>query len=310
VLIVAEDDARVAEAVMRLARVGLENVAGSLAGGAEAWRASGRPLATIPQITVADLQSLLGKGDLQVIDVRRAGEYAGGHVPGAVHAPLDRLTQESARLDPSRPTAVICAGGYRSSLGTSVLAGRGFADLRNVLGGTGAWVSAGYDVGGGRTLAGRETLEPSRQPAALRFDVEPAVARRVALEALERAAHHALGARGVPVVQVVVRDGHLDEALEEIARGPADAAPHVLEGVVAFEEEPGVELADALGQRAPLLVVERRLGRRLGHGSRVARRDVRGRCCGGRDRAAAPDGGRGCAGRSRAPSGRPWPARR
>jgi len=146
VLIVAGDDDRVAEAVMRLARVGLENVAGSLAGGVDAWRASGRPLATIAQITVADLRSLLGKADLQVIDVRRAGEYAGGHVPGAVNAPLDRLAQEAVRLHPSRPTAVLCAGGYRSSAATSVLVARGFTDLRNVLGGTGAWVDAGYEV--------------------------------------------------------------------------------------------------------------------------------------------------------------------
>jgi rhodanese-related sulfurtransferase len=63
-----------------------------------------------------------------------------------VHAPLDRLTQEAKRLDPARPTAVICASGYRSSAATSLLAQRGFADLRNVLGGTGAWVAAGYDV--------------------------------------------------------------------------------------------------------------------------------------------------------------------
>jgi hydroxyacylglutathione hydrolase len=146
VLILAADDDRVAEAVMRLARVGLENVAGSLAGGVDAWRASGRPLATIPQISVADLRSLLDKGDLQVVDVRRAGEYAGGHVPGAMHAPLDRVAQETGRLDPSRPTAVICASGYRSSAGTSLLARNGFADVRNVLGGTGAWVAAGYDI--------------------------------------------------------------------------------------------------------------------------------------------------------------------
>jgi rhodanese-related sulfurtransferase len=147
VLIVAADDARVAEAVMRLARVGLENVGGFLAGGVEAWRAAGRPLATIPQITVADLKALTAAGsDLQVIDVRRPGEYAGGHVPGAVTAPLDRLEAEVVRLDPARPTAVICAGGYRSSAATSLLESRGFKDLRNVLGGTGAWVAAGYPV--------------------------------------------------------------------------------------------------------------------------------------------------------------------
>ena len=147
VLVVAADDTRVAEAVMRLARVGLENVVGSLAGGVAAWRASGRTPATIPQITVAELRSDIGKDGLQVVDVRRAGEYAGGHVPGAVHAPLDRIaTGAASGLDPSRPTAVICAGGYRSSAATSLLAARGFADLRNVLGGTGAWVEAGYEV--------------------------------------------------------------------------------------------------------------------------------------------------------------------
>lgn len=146
VLIVAADDDRAAEAVLRLSRVGLENAAGSLGGGVAAWRASGRPLATVPQITVADLRSLVGKGELQVVDVRRAAEYAAGHVPGAVHAPLDRLAAEAARLDPARPTAVLCAGGYRSSAATSLLAQRGFKDLRNVLGGTGAWISAGYEV--------------------------------------------------------------------------------------------------------------------------------------------------------------------
>jgi rhodanese-related sulfurtransferase len=41
---------------------------------------------------------------------------------------------------------VICAGGYRSSAAASLLEERGFHDLVNVVGGTGAWVSAGYEV--------------------------------------------------------------------------------------------------------------------------------------------------------------------
>jgi glyoxylase-like metal-dependent hydrolase (beta-lactamase superfamily II)/3-mercaptopyruvate sulfurtransferase SseA len=144
-LLVAGDDERVKEAVMRLGRVGLENVTGYLAGGIEAWRAAGRPLATITQISVSDLRALKAKDDrLQIVDVRRPGEYAGGHVPGAVAAPLDRLDVKG--LDPSRPTAVICAGGYRSSAAASLLEQRGFKDVRNVLGGTAAWVKAGYEV--------------------------------------------------------------------------------------------------------------------------------------------------------------------
>jgi len=50
------------------------------------------------------------------------------------------------RLDPQRPTAVICAGGYRSSAATGILERRGFKNLSNVVGGTSAWISADYPV--------------------------------------------------------------------------------------------------------------------------------------------------------------------
>jgi rhodanese-related sulfurtransferase len=61
-----------------------------------------------------------------------------------VPVPLDRLEQEWRRLDPGRATAVVCAGGYRSSAATSLLKRRGFRDLANVVGGTAAWMAAGY----------------------------------------------------------------------------------------------------------------------------------------------------------------------
>src|SRR5207244_11637587 len=83
---------------------------------------------------------------LPIVDARRAGEYATGHVPGALHVPLDRLETDVARLDPARPTAVLCAGGYRSSAATSLLARRGFRDVANVTGGTAAWVGAGFEI--------------------------------------------------------------------------------------------------------------------------------------------------------------------
>jgi rhodanese-related sulfurtransferase len=67
-------------------------------------------------------------------------------VPGAIRRPLDRLEAAMGGLDAARPTAVICAGGYRSSTATSLLRRRGFRELYNVVGGTSAWVAAGYDV--------------------------------------------------------------------------------------------------------------------------------------------------------------------
>jgi hydroxyacylglutathione hydrolase len=150
VVVIADDEAGVREAVLRLARVGLENVAGYLAGGVREWDRAGLPLATVPQIAVDELfaQILERREGLQVLDVRRAGEFATGHVPGAINHPLDRLVRDLPPLDPARPTAVVCAGGYRSSAATSLLKSRGFSDLANVVGGTSAWIAAGYDAEG------------------------------------------------------------------------------------------------------------------------------------------------------------------
>lgn len=148
-VIVAESEAKAHEAQTRLARVGLENVKGYLAGGIDAWQTAGFEVATVPQISVAELKELVAsQPDLQVVDVRRAGEYESGHAPRAVTAPLSNLneTLPSLQLDPSKLTAVICAGGYRSSAATSIMQPRGFTNLLNVTGGTSAWIKAGYEV--------------------------------------------------------------------------------------------------------------------------------------------------------------------
>ncbi len=148
-VIVAESEEKVAEARMRLARVGLENVKGYLQGGWESWRAAGFEVATVPQISVDQLHELLQReDDLQVIDVRRPAEYESGHVGPAVTAPLGELQKTVSGLGvvPTQKTAVICAGGYRSSAATSILEQQGFTNLLNVTGGTGAWIKAGYPV--------------------------------------------------------------------------------------------------------------------------------------------------------------------
>jgi hydroxyacylglutathione hydrolase len=149
IVIVAQSTMQVEEAQMRLARVGIENVKGYLEGGVESWQRTGFELATIPQISVDELNMLLrDRHDLQVIDVRRPPEYASGHVPRAIHAPLSTLAASVRNLsvDPAKPTAVICAGGFRSSAATSILQQHGFANLLNVTGGSSAWINAGYPV--------------------------------------------------------------------------------------------------------------------------------------------------------------------
>jgi hydroxyacylglutathione hydrolase len=146
-LIVAEDLDQVDEAVTRLARVGIESVNGFLGGGMYAWDKSGLEVATAPQMSIDELRSRIEeKSDLQIIDVRRPGEYESGHAPGAISVPLGSLESRAEGLDSTRPTAVICASGYRSSIAVSLLERRGFRALFNIVGGTSAWINAGYPV--------------------------------------------------------------------------------------------------------------------------------------------------------------------
>jgi hydroxyacylglutathione hydrolase len=148
IVIIADTGAQVDESVVRLARVGIENVKGYLEGGVTSWRDAGLPVNTLPQVSVAELNATLANDDLQIVDVRRPAEYETGHVPRAQNAPLASLDKSLGplKLEKDKLTAVICAGGYRSSAAASLLQQQGFSNLLNVTGGTGAWINAGYPV--------------------------------------------------------------------------------------------------------------------------------------------------------------------
>ncbi|HKP80486.1 MAG TPA: MBL fold metallo-hydrolase, partial [Pyrinomonadaceae bacterium] len=148
IVVIADTNAQVDESVVRLARVGIENVKGYLDGGVQSWRDAGLAVETIEQVSVAQLKEQMANNDLQIVDVRRPAEYVSGHVPRALNAPLANLDKSLGPLPLKKDklTAVICAGGYRSSAAASLLQQQGFSNLLNVSGGTGAWINAGYPV--------------------------------------------------------------------------------------------------------------------------------------------------------------------
>lgn len=147
ILIVADEADRVREARTRLARVGLEKVTGYLDGGILAWHDAGLPLVKIEQIPVEELQHRIAEKSVdRVIDVRRPPEWNGGHIAEAAHLPLNHLAQSADALNRDARIAVICAGGFRSSIGTSVLEQMGFRNLSNVVGGMTAWNNAKCSV--------------------------------------------------------------------------------------------------------------------------------------------------------------------
>jgi glyoxylase-like metal-dependent hydrolase (beta-lactamase superfamily II)/rhodanese-related sulfurtransferase len=145
-VLIAESEEAVAEARMRLARIGLENARGYLQGGVEAWKRAGLPLEALRQISVEDLSQGLRGEEIQVLDVRREREWEDGHIEGASWWPLDNFKVAPPEIDREVPIAVHCKGGYRSLIACSLLQRAGFQKVVNVLGGFDAWQGAGLAV--------------------------------------------------------------------------------------------------------------------------------------------------------------------
>ncbi len=157
IVIVAEDHEHIEESRTRLARVGIERVAGYLEDGMANWVREGLPVGQIPQISVQDVHDMLNADprEFQLIDVRQPGEWAEGHIEHAVLKPLPNLTASLDDLDRGRRAIVHCKGGYRSSAATSLLARAGFEELVNLTGGFDAWRACGLPyLTGERTAVG------------------------------------------------------------------------------------------------------------------------------------------------------------
>ncbi|WP_396937190.1 rhodanese-like domain-containing protein, partial [Mycolicibacterium sp.] len=106
----------------RLARIGFDRVIGYLRD-AEQTMFEHRDQVQVASRLTADAFALRAAeiADLQLVDVRNPGETEAGMIPGAVNVPVGQLPERVAELDPTRPTVVYCAGGYRSSVAASVL---------------------------------------------------------------------------------------------------------------------------------------------------------------------------------------------
>lgn len=92
------------------------------------------------EITVAELKA---RTDTPLIDVREEAEFVAGRVPGAVNIPLSQL---GSRLDElPHEFDVICRSGGRSAQAAMALDPHGY-HATNVVGGTEAWIEAGYEV--------------------------------------------------------------------------------------------------------------------------------------------------------------------
>lgn len=136
-LVLVVEEGKEYESVLRLARVGYENVLGYLKGGAEAWETAGNKLEKIRSVTAEAFAEAVNASSPKVLDVRRASEYSNAHVEGASNVILDKFPDALKGLDKNAEYYVHCQAGYRSMIAVSIMKEMGFKNLINVYGGFG-----------------------------------------------------------------------------------------------------------------------------------------------------------------------------
>ncbi|GJL61567.1 MBL fold metallo-hydrolase [Candidatus Nitrospira salsa] len=128
------------EALIRLARVGLEQVVGYLQRGVSA-------LASTPELTLqTDRLSATHLSELimtahrpHILDVRSKQEWQQRHIDDSRNIPLPKLTMHLQEIPNDHPIVTHCANGYRSSIAVSLLEQHGFTNIKDLIGGFDAW---------------------------------------------------------------------------------------------------------------------------------------------------------------------------
>ena len=145
-LLVAENESNLNEALMGLRAVGHDNVVGHLSGGMLKWINGGLRTNRIDTISVHELHDVLADPDYTVLDTRQMSEWLEGHIPGTIHAPTPDIRERYTEWDKNKPIVTFCNTSNRSILAASLLKQKGFHHVLNMVGGTTAWAAAGFPL--------------------------------------------------------------------------------------------------------------------------------------------------------------------
>ncbi len=136
------------EAVTRLARVGYDNTIGYLDGGIESWINAGKKRDQITSITANEFEQHTKNETVNVLDVRKDGEYQSMHLRGnnIQHFALDYINKQLDLISSDKKYYIHCAGGYRSVIAASILKANGFHNIVDITGGFAALKNTNLEV--------------------------------------------------------------------------------------------------------------------------------------------------------------------
>ena len=146
-IVIIAEPGRELEAAIRLGRIGFDHVRGYLDGGMAALATRPDLVWPTERVTAAMVaEEMAGAHPPLVLDVRNRREWEAKHIPESLNIPLSDMLERLAEVPRERRIAVHCAGGYRSSIATSILHQYGVTNLIEMAGGLAAWDAARLPV--------------------------------------------------------------------------------------------------------------------------------------------------------------------
>ncbi|MFW6074269.1 MAG: MBL fold metallo-hydrolase [Chloroflexota bacterium] len=137
-LIIDEEHAE--QMIRDLRLIGMDHVVGYWTPDVlDVWEKRGKDLQRTEIVDADDVAEAMNDESATVLDVRGSGEYAEGHIPGALNIPVGYLSRRVDEIPEDRPVVVHCQTGMRSSIAASVLERAGRGDIRNYLGSFADW---------------------------------------------------------------------------------------------------------------------------------------------------------------------------
>ena len=130
------------ETILRLSRVGFDNVVGFLKGGFKSWNKK------INYVESLDAEDIIKEKNKNLyIDVRAKNEFDNDHIDEFVNSPLTELETNINKFKNSRETIYInCAGGYRSVIAISILKKHGIHNAIDIKGGYTALKNSNFSL--------------------------------------------------------------------------------------------------------------------------------------------------------------------
>ena len=132
-LILIAPEGREKEAIIRLSRVGFDNVIGYLEGGINSWIKNGGSINKVLNESASKFSTIDNNKD--ILDVRSKNEHKSESLLNSINIPLIDLSKSIDKVSFEKTFYVHCKGGYRSMIAASILLANGISNFSNIPGG-------------------------------------------------------------------------------------------------------------------------------------------------------------------------------